>query len=71
MKWSSKLRREPVGTIYVLNPNTKEFLLMFHRKLGGWLAPGGHVESGENPAQAALREAKEELGVDLDLVDIS
>lgn len=70
LKWSSIVRREPVGTVYVFNPKTKEFLLMFHRKLGKWLAPGGHVEGGENNAQAALREAKEELGIDLNLIEI-
>jgi len=55
---------------YVFNPKTKEFLMMFHRKLGKWLAPGGHVEGGENTAQAALREVKEEIGVDLNLIEI-
>ncbi len=30
-------------------------------------APGGHVEPGEEPLAAALREFKEETGVDLDI----
>ncbi len=29
--------------------------------------PGGHVESGEMPIQAAVREAKEELGLDVSI----
>jgi len=70
LKWSSAVRREPVGTIYVVNLDTKEFLLMFHRKLGKWLAPGGHVEGNENTAHTALREAKEELGVDIRILEI-
>ena len=34
-----------------------------HRKLGLWLQPGGHVEAGEHPREAALRECAEETGV--------
>ncbi|WP_298890286.1 NUDIX domain-containing protein [uncultured Serinicoccus sp.] len=30
---------------------------------GGWEFPGGKVERGEDPAAAAVREAREELGV--------
>lgn len=32
---------------------------------GHWGSAGGHVEPGETPAQAAIREAKEELGIDV------
>ena len=30
---------------------------------GGWLQPGGHIDTGETPWEAALRETREELGV--------
>jgi len=30
--------------------------------------PGGHVEAGESPLEAAVREAKEELGLDVRLI---
>ncbi len=39
-------------------------LLVQHKKLGMWLAPGGHVEENELPHQAAIREFKEETGLD-------
>jgi 8-oxo-dGTP pyrophosphatase MutT (NUDIX family) len=36
-----------------------------HRKLGRWMQPGGHLDQGEPPAAAALREAHEETGLGL------
>jgi len=63
--WTSSVRRESVGTVYIFDPDTEEFLLMFHRNLGRWLAPGGHTEQGETPAEAAIREAREELNLEL------
>jgi len=41
-------------------------LLLVHRRLGFWMQPGGHVESGETPWDAAAREAREETGVLVD-----
>ena len=38
-------------------------LLHWHRKLGMWLPPGGHIETGELPDEAAVREVFEETGV--------
>ena len=38
-------------------------LLHHHRRLNRWLQMGGHVEAGESPADAALREAQEESGL--------
>lgn len=34
-----------------------------HRKLGLWLQPGGHIDPGEAPWEAALREGREETGL--------
>lgn len=42
-------------------------LLVHHRKLGRWLPVGGHIELGEDPEEAARREAKEESGYDIEL----
>lgn len=38
-------------------------LLVKHKKLGIWLNPGGHIEPGELPHEAAEREFYEETGV--------
>lgn len=42
-------------------------LLLRHRKLDQWLQPGGHVEDGETPDEAAKREALEETGYRVEL----
>jgi 8-oxo-dGTP diphosphatase len=44
-------------------------LLMIRRAhepaMGAWSLPGGRVEPGENPAQAAEREVREETGLEV------
>ena|SRR3989338_3554995 len=44
----------------------KVFLRM-HDKLHVWLSVGGHVELDEDPNVTAVREAKEEAGLDVEL----
>jgi 8-oxo-dGTP pyrophosphatase MutT (NUDIX family) len=40
-------------------------LLRYHRKLGQWLQPGGHVEPEDDSVfEAAAREAREETGIE-------
>jgi 8-oxo-dGTP pyrophosphatase MutT (NUDIX family) len=53
-------------SVYILFQN--KVLLHNHKKLGIWLPPGGHVELDEDPNEAAVREAKEESGLDVELV---
>jgi len=43
-------------------------LLVDHIKAQLWLPSGGHVEPGEHPAETVVREAKEELGIDVSSV---
>jgi 8-oxo-dGTP pyrophosphatase MutT (NUDIX family) len=40
-------------------------VLHLHKRLNIWLQPGGHIEQGETPAEGALREAREETGLDV------
>lgn len=43
--------------------NKSKVLLIKHKKLKVWLSPGGHIEPGELPHQAAEREFWEETGI--------
>src|SRR5205807_10274520 len=52
--------------IFVVHEN--KVLLIHHRKLNKWLPLGGHIELDEDPEQAAIREAKEESGFDVELL---
>ncbi len=52
--------------VFIVNQGA--VLLRYHEKYRIWLAPGGHVELDEDPVQAALREAKEETGLDVELL---
>ena len=46
-----------------------ELLLIRHRFGGHWSFPKGHVEAGENEQETALREVKEETGLEIELVE--
>ena len=39
-----------------------------HEKYKRWLSVGGHIELDEDPTQAAIREVKEEAGLDVELI---
>lgn len=59
--------------VYFIPVDSREKCLLLgdHRKSGLWLPPGGHVEDGEDPRQAVIREAHEELGIRTTLEDDS
>lgn len=47
--------------------HNKKVLIRKHDKYDLWLAVGGHIELDEDPNQAAIREVKEEVGLDVQL----
>ena len=58
--------RHFVATVYLVNDGAT--LLHEHDRLGMWLPPGGHIDRDELPHEAALRECREETGIDAALV---
>lgn len=48
---------------FVVNQSFTRAILIKHKGLDRWLQPGGHMDPGEYPAEAAVREAREETGI--------
>lgn len=55
-------------TVEVFIVYKNKVLLRKHEKYNIWLSVGGHIELDEDPVQAAIREVKEEVGLDIKLI---
>ena len=55
-------------TVAIFIVHEGKILVIHHRKLNAWLPLGGHIELDEDPEIAAIREAKEESGLDVELI---
>lgn len=54
-------------TVEVFIVYDNRVLLRKHDKYKKWLSVGGHIELDEDPNQAAIREVKEEVGLDVEI----
>ena len=58
--------RFPIGAVAFVRNDAGQVLLVrqtYHRDGSRWAAPGGWVDQGESPREAAVREAFEETGL--------
>lgn len=55
-------------TVAIFVVHQGKVLLVLHRNLGKWLPLGGHIELDEEPETAARREAREESGLEVELL---
>ncbi|OGZ73110.1 MAG: hypothetical protein A2908_01095 [Candidatus Staskawiczbacteria bacterium RIFCSPLOWO2_01_FULL_38_12b] len=69
-----KIRNKSVPAVYILLERDGKILLgrRFNTGYqdGNYQVPAGHVEEGELPTEAIIREAKEEVNVDLTLSNL-
>ena len=59
---------EPTVGALILRGDGKLLLAKSPKWKGGWIIPGGQVEEGETLSAAIIREVKEEVGLDVEVV---
>ena len=64
-----KVRRNPAPTVDIIicTSNREVVLIQRRNPPHGWALPGGFVDYGESVEQAAIREAREETGLKVEL----
>jgi len=64
-------RSNPLGHITASGLVIKDdkALLIFHPYIKQWFQPGGHIDDGELPIEAAIREVYEETGILCELTE--
>ena len=65
---TTTLNRHLTASMVVIDPHHGTVLLVWHRATGTWMFPGGHVDPGETPGEAAVREVLEETGIHATIV---
>jgi 8-oxo-dGTP diphosphatase len=68
-----RLRLRRSARVLLFDPSGDVLLIRFRAETGGktvrfWVTPGGEIEAGEEPEEAAARELYEELGLRLPLI---
>jgi 8-oxo-dGTP pyrophosphatase MutT (NUDIX family) len=64
---SLPMERHFTATAFIVDSQQRT-LLLWHKRLGRWMPPGGHVDPNETPEETARRECKEETGLDVEIV---
>ena len=60
---------EPTVGALIVNPEGKILLAKSHKWFDKYTLPGGHIEVGETMEEAVKREVKEEVGLDVEVVE--
>jgi nucleoside triphosphatase len=61
---------EPTVGALIVNKQGKILLTKSHKWFDKYTLPGGHIEVGETMKEAAAREVKEEVGLDVEVAEM-
>lgn len=56
------------GIVYKIDNDGIKIAVIYREFHQDWTLPKGHLEEGESPEQAAIREVKEEVGLDTNII---
>ena len=61
-----------MGAFAVIFDDERRRVLLCHRRdIDAWNLPGGFIEEGESPWDAAIREAREEVGLNVEIARLT
>lgn len=63
-----RITREFLSTVYIVKDG--KVMLTFNKNVNKFIPLGGHIEKDELPCRSVIREAKEESGLDIELIDM-
>jgi 8-oxo-dGTP pyrophosphatase MutT (NUDIX family) len=69
-QWQAGLPKKKVAAKVILKSDKGNILLVKPDYKDTWQMPGGGAELGEDPKLAAIREAKEETGIEIQLSNL-
>ena len=61
-----EITREFISTVFVVKNG--KVLMTWNKKINNWIPIGGHIELNELPCDSVIREAKEESGLEIELI---